>query len=146
MIYTTEPLDEEVEVVGPVKLKLWASSSAVDTDFVAKLTDVYPDGRSINVAEGVLAGALPRQFERSQARSTQARPYEMEVDLIGTANRFQKGHRIRVHVTSSHFPQFSRNPNTGEPFGTSATVKTAEQTVYHSAARASHILLPVIPD
>ena len=145
LVYSTEPLDEELEVVGPVKLKLWASSSAVDTDFVAKLIDVYPDGRSINVAEGILR-ARYRDSLSDPSPLEPGKAYQMEVDLIGTANRFQEGHRIRVHVTSSHFPQFSRNPNTGEPFGTSATVKTAEQTVYHSAARASHILLPVIPD
>jgi uncharacterized protein len=69
----------------------------------------------------------------------------MEINLLGTANNFGKGHRIRVHLTSSHFPQFSRNLNTGKPFGTSKEMKKAVQTVYHTAARPSHILLPVIP-
>ena len=144
LVYTSDYLEEEVEVIGPVKLVLHASSSAVDTDFVAKLVDVYPDGRSINVAEGILRAryrnglSAPELLEPGQA-------YEMEVDMIGTANLFQKGHRIRVHVTSSHFPQFSRNLNTGEPFGTSKVMKVAEQTVYHTAERPSHILLPVIP-
>ena len=145
LVYSTERLEEELEIVGPVRLKLWASSSAVDTDFVAKLVDVYPDGRSINIAEGIL---------RTRHRNSLSDPelmkpgevYELEIDLIGTANRFQKGHRIRVHVTSSHFPQFARNLNTGEPFGTSETMTPAEQTIHHTAARASHILLPVIPD
>ena len=144
LVYTSDYLEEEVEVIGPVKLVLHASSSAVDTDFVAKLVDVYPDGRSINVAEGILRAryrnglSVPELLEPGEA-------YEMEVDMIGTANLFQKGHRIRVHVTSSHFPQFSRNLNTGEPFGTSKVMKVAEQTVYHTAERPSHILLPVIP-
>ena len=71
--------------------------------------------------------------------------YRFEIDLVGTSVAFLKGHRIRVHVTSSHFPQFDRNPNTGAAFGTSAAVKVAEQTIYHDAARASHVLLPVIP-
>ena len=71
--------------------------------------------------------------------------YEFTVDLVGTSNDFQKGHRIRVDVTSSHFPQFDRNPNTGEPFGTSAVVKVATQTIHHSGQYASHVLLPVIP-
>ncbi len=145
LVYTTEPLEDEVEVVGPVKLRLWAASSAVDTDFVAKLVDVYPDGRAINVAEGIVRAryrnslSAPELLEPNKA-------YEFEIDMIGTANRFRKGHRIRVHVASSHFPQFSRNLNTGEPFGAGTEMKTAEQTVFHSTARASHILLPVIPD
>ena len=145
LVYTTEPLAEELEVVGPVKLKLWASSSAVDTDFVAKLVDVYPDGRSINVAEGILR-ARYRDSPSAPEPLEPGKAYELEVDLIGTANLFQKGHRIRVHVTSSHFPQFSRNLNTGAPFGSSQEMVVAEQTVFHSAGRPSHILLPVIRD
>lgn len=145
LVYTSEPIEEEVEIVGPVKLKLWASSSAVDTDFVAKLVDVYPDGRSINIAEGI----LPARYRNSLSEPELMTPgevYELEIDMIGTANRFQVGHRIRVHVTSSHFPQFARNLNTGEPLGSGTKMVVAEQTVHHTAARASHILLPVIPD
>ena len=70
--------------------------------------------------------------------------YELEIDLIGTANLFQKGHRVRLHITSSHFPQFNRNPNTGKAFGTSAEIVKAEQTVYHGGAKVSHLVLPVI--
>ncbi len=145
LVYTSEPLEEGLEVVGPVKLKLWAASSAVDTDFVAKLIDIYPDGRSINVAEGILR-ARYRNGLSSPELLEPGKAYQLEIDLIATANLFQKGHRIRVHVTSSHFPQFSRNLNTGEPFGTGDEMKVAEQTIYHSAGRASHVLLPVIPD
>jgi putative CocE/NonD family hydrolase len=71
--------------------------------------------------------------------------YRLEIDLVGTAVAFRQGHRIRIHVTSSHFPQFDRNPNTGAPFGTTAEVRIAQQTIYHDAERASHVLLPVIP-
>jgi len=144
LVYTSNYLEEEVEIVGPVKLVLHASSSVVDTDFVAKLVDVYPDGRSINIAEGILRARYRNSLSKPEPLEP-GRVYQMEVDLIGTANLFRKGHRIRVHLTSSHFPQFSRNLNTGEPFGTSATMKVAEQTVYHSPERPSHILLPVIP-
>ncbi len=144
LIYTSEPLESALEVVGPVKLKLWAASSAVDTDFVAKLVDVYPDGRAINVAEGILR-ARYRNGLSSPEMLEPGKAYELEVDMIGTANSFEVGHRVRVHVTSSHFPQFSRNLNTGEPFGSGTAMKTADQTIYHSAMRASHILLPVIP-
>ena len=143
LVYTTEVLSEPVEVVGPVKLVLHASSSAVDTDFVAKLIDVYTDGRSINVAEGILRARHRNGVDREVPMEPDT-AYDMEIDMIGTANLFQKGHRIRVHVTSSHFPQFARNLNNGKPYGTSNTAVVAEQTVYHSAERPSHIVLPVI--
>ncbi len=144
LVYTSDFLAEETEIVGPLKVVLHASSDAVDTDFVAKLVDVYPDGRAINVAEGILRAryreslSAPRLLEPGKI-------YEMAIDMIGTANAFQKGHRIRVHITSSHFPQFDRNPNTGKPFGMDDELKTATQTVYHSKAHPSHIVLPVIP-
>ena len=144
LVYTSEFLDEELEIAGPVKMKLYASSSAVDTDFVARLIDVYPDGRSINIAEGILRA----RYRNSLSEPEPLEPgevYELEIDLIGTANAFQKGHRIRVHVTSSHFPQFSRNLNTGKPFGTSDEMVVADQTIYHSAERPSHIVVPLIP-
>ena len=143
LVYTTSILEEPLEIVGPVKLVLHTSSSAVDTDFVAKLVDVYPDGRSINIAEGILRARHRDGLER-QVLMDPGEAYELEVDMIGTANLFRAGHRIRIHVTSSHFPQFARNLNNGEPYGTSASMVVAEQTVYHSPERPSHILLPVI--
>lgn len=143
LIYTSDFLDKELEIVGPIKVKLFASSSAVDTDFIAKLIDVYPDGRSINICEGILR----TRYRNSVSKPEMMKPgetYEMEIDLIGTANLFQKGHRVRLHITSSHFPQFDRNPNTGRTFGSSKEMTVAEQTVYHSGAKASHIIMPVI--
>jgi putative CocE/NonD family hydrolase len=142
--YTSAPLGDELEVTGPVKVVLHASSDAVDTDFVAKLIDVYPDGRAINVCEGILR-ARYRDGADHQKLLEPGKSYELTIDLVGTSIVFLKGHRLRVDVTSSHFPQFDRNPNTGKPFGMSADVKTAHQTIYHSAAKPSHILLPVIP-
>ena len=144
LLYTSDYLTEEVEATGPVKVVLFASSDAVDTDFVAKLVDVYPDGSSYNMAEGILR-ARYRDGVSKPALLTPGQVYRMEIDLVGTSVAFRQGHRIRVHVTSSHFPQFDRNPNTGAPFGTSDKVRVAQQTVYHDAGRASHILLPVIP-
>jgi hypothetical protein len=144
LIYTSDFLTEEVEATGPVKVVLYASSDAVDTDFVAKLVDVYPDGSSYNMAEGIVRA----RYRDSLARPTLLTPgqvYRMEIDLVGTSVTFLKGHRIRVHVASSHFPQFDRNPNTGAAFGTTDKVRVAHQTVYHDAERPSHILLPVIP-
>jgi putative CocE/NonD family hydrolase len=144
LIYTSDALEQEIEVTGPVKVVLHASSDATDTDFVAKLVDVYPDGTSYNMAEGVLR-ARYRDSLAAPTPLTPAKVYRFEIDLVGTSVAFLKGHRIRVHVTSSHFPQFDRNPNTGARFGTTSAVRVAEQTVFHDAERPSHILLPVIP-
>jgi hypothetical protein len=144
LIYTSDVLQEEVEATGPVKVVLYASSDAVDTDFVAKLVDVNPDGSSYNMAEGALR-ARYRESLTKPSLLTPGQVYRMEIDLVGTSVAFRKGHRIRVHVTSSHFPQFDRNPNTGAAFGTTDKVRVAEQTVYHDAEHPSHILLPVIP-
>jgi hypothetical protein len=143
LVYTSDFIEDEFEIVGPVKMKLWASSNAVDTDFVARLIDVYPDGRAINIAEGILRTRYRDSLEEPKLMNP-GEVYELEIDLIGTANLFQKGHRVRLHITSSHFPQFNRNPNTGKAFGTSAEIVKAEQTVYHGGAKVSHLVLPVI--
>jgi putative CocE/NonD family hydrolase len=144
LIYTSGVLQDEIEVTGPVKVVLHASSDAVDTDFVARLVDVYPDGTTYNIAEGMLRA----RYRESLSRPSLLQPgqvYRFEIDLVGTSVAFLKGHRLRVHVTSSHFPQFDRNPNTGAKFGATKEVRAAQQTVYHDAERPSHILLPVIP-
>lgn len=144
LVYTSDFLKEEVEVTGPVRVIIYAASDAVDTDFVGKLIDVYPDGRAICVADGILRA----RYRESLSRPTFLKPgkiYAIEIDLVGTSNVFLEGHRIRVDVTSSEFPAFDRHPNTGEPFGTSAKVQIAHQTIYHTAAYPSHALLPVIP-
>jgi uncharacterized protein len=144
LVYTSDILSDEVEATGPVKVVLYAASDAVDTDFVAKLMDVYPDGSSYNMAEGIVRARYRDSLSRPSPL-TPGQVYRFEIDLVGTSVAFRKGHRIRVHVTSSHFPQFDRNPNTGAVFGTTSQVKIAQQTVYHDAERASHVLLPVIP-
>jgi uncharacterized protein len=144
LVYTSDVLQDEIEVTGPVKVVLHASSDAVDTDFVARLVDVHPDGTTYNMAEGMLRA----RYRESLSRPSPLQPghvYRFEIDLVGTSVAFLKGHRMRVHVTSSHFPQFDRNPNTGAKFGTTKEVRVALQTVYHDAERASHIVLPVIP-
>lgn len=145
LVYTSDFLANDLEVTGPVKTVLYVSSDAVDTDFVAKLVDVYPDGRAINVAEGIVRA----RYRESLAKPKLMQPgtvYELTIDMVGTSNVFLKGHRLRVDITSSHFPQFDRNPNTGEPFGMHSNVRIATQSVHHSRGRASHVLLPVIPN
>ena len=144
LVYTSDFLEEEIEVTGPIKVVLYASSDAADTDFVAKLVDVYPDGKAYNMAEGLLRARYHESLSEPKLLEP-GKVYRFEIDLVGTSVAFQRGHRIRVDITSSHFPQFDRNPNTGEPFGTSAQVKVAHQTIHHSGSRPSHILLPVIP-
>jgi putative CocE/NonD family hydrolase len=142
--YTSEFLTEPVEVTGPVKVVLHAASDARDTDFVAKLIDVYPDGRALNMAEGIIRARYREGADKPKLLEP-GKVYEFTVEMPGTSVEFQRGHRIRVDVTSSHFPQFDRNPNTGDPFGTNAKVKIAAQTVHHSKTYPSHVLLPVIP-
>ena len=144
LVYTTEPLEADLEVTGPVLLKLFASTDCRDTDFTAKLVDVFPDGRAINLTDGILRGRY-REGTEEQKLLTPGQVYEFTVDLWVTANVFKAGHRIRLDVSSSNFPRFDRNPNTGNPFGQDAELKAANQTVYHDDARASHLLLPVIP-
>jgi putative CocE/NonD family hydrolase len=144
LVYTSDYLAEELEVTGPVKVVLYAASDAVDTDFVARLVDVHPDGASYNMAEGILR-ARHRGGTDKPRLLTPGEIYRLEIDLVGTSVAFRQGHRIRVQVTSSHFPQFDRHPNTGAAFGTTSEVRVAMQTVHHDAARPSHIVLPVIP-
>ena len=144
LVYTSDFLKEEVDVTGPVKVVLYASSDAVDTDWVAKLVDIYPDGKAYNVAEGILR-ARHREGQDKPKLMDPGTVYRFEIDLLATSNAFLPGHRIRVDITSSHFPQFNRHLNTGEPFGQSDKVKIAHQTIHHASARPSHILLPVIP-
>jgi uncharacterized protein len=144
LIYTSDVLQDEIEATGPVKVVLYASTDAVDTDFVAKLVDVHADGTSYNMAEGMMRARYRESLTKPTAL-TPGQVYRFEIDLVGTSIAFLRGHRIRVHVTSSHFPQFDRNPNTGTKFGTTKEVKVAQQTIYHDAERPSHIVLPVIP-
>ena len=144
LVYTGPVLEEDVEVTGPVVLKLYASSAAPDTDFTARLIDVHPDGRSMNLCEGVIRA----RYRDSVEHSTLMEPgtvYEFTISLEVTSNLFMRGHRIRLDVSSSNFPRIDRNPNTGHTFGMDAEMQVAEQTVYHSAGYPSHLVLPIIP-
>jgi uncharacterized protein len=144
LVYTSAPLTEPLAIAGPVKMKLHAATDGRDTDWMVKLVDVHPGGAAINIAEGILRARFRKGLDRMELLSPN-QPYEFEIDMAGTANVFLPGHRIRVDITSSNFPQFDRNPNTGEDLGSSNAVRTARQTVFHEAARPSHIVLPVVP-
>ena len=144
LVYSTTPLDSDIEVTGPVKMVLYASSSAPDTDFTAKLVDVNANGTAINVAEGIIRGRYRDSWEQPELMEP-GRVYKFEIDLWSTSNCFLAGHRVRVEVASSNFPHFDRNPNTGNPFGQDVELQVAHQTVYHDADHPSHIVLPIIP-
>ena len=143
MVYSTPELKKDLEVTGPVKAIIYASSSSVNTDFTAKLVDVYPDGRAIRICEGIIR-ADHRDPDAPPSHIVPGKVYKYLIDLWATSNVFMKGHRIRVEISSSNFPRFDRNLNTGKYFATDTTMTTAEQVIYHSPEYPSHIFLPVI--
>ena len=143
LVYTSEILREPLPIAGPVKAKLFAATDGPDTDFFVKLVDVHPDGFAMNIAEGILRARFRKGLDRMELLKP-GEIYELEIDMRATANVFLPGHRIRVDVTSSNFPQFDRNPNTGEDLATAARVRVARQSVYHSPRHPSHIVLPVV--
>ena len=150
LVFETEPLAEDLEVIGPVSARLWVSSSAPDTDFTAKLVDVYPasgdfpEGFDLNVTDGILR-ARYRDSRETETLMTPGEIYELEITLFPTANRFQAGHRIRLEISSSNFPRFDPNPNTGEPLGRHTRTVPAENVIHHAADRPSALILPVRP-
>lgn len=144
LTYTTDVLERDVEVTGPVSVHLWACSSAPDTDFVARLVDVHPDGRAYNLTDGIIR-ARYRNGTSAEVFLEPGQPAEFVIDLWSTSNLFKAGHAIRVQVTSSNFPRWDRNPNTGHPFGQDAELRTAEQTILHDAEHPSHVVLPLVP-
>ena len=144
LVYTSEPLERDLELTGPISVTLYAASSAVDTDFTAKLVDVRPDGYAHNLQDGIVRA----RFRTSAAEPSLIQPgrvYRYEIDLWATSHLLFAGHRLRLEISSSNFPRFDRNPNTGAPLGADARLETARQTVHHSAQYPSHALLPVIP-
>jgi putative CocE/NonD family hydrolase len=144
LTYTTGPLERDLTVIGPVKAVLHALSSAPDTDWVVRLCDVWPDGRSMSVCDGILRARYRESFERP-ALLRPGQLYRFDVDMSATAQVFRAGHRVRVEVASSDFPRYDRNLNTGGAFGEEVCGQIAVNTIFHDALRASHILLPVLP-
>jgi|WetSurMetagenome_2_1015567.scaffolds.fasta_scaffold04214_2 uncharacterized protein len=143
LVYTTVPLKEDIEVTGPVEVIVYASSSALNTDFTAKLVDVYPDGRAIRICEGIIR-ADHRNPSIPPSNIKPGKVYNYTIDLWATSNLFRKDHKIRVEISSSNFPRFDRNLNTGNYFATDTTIMKAEQIIYHSSEYPSCIVLPVI--
>jgi putative CocE/NonD family hydrolase len=146
LCYTTAPLEGPVEVTGPVTVTLYASSSAVDTDFTAKLVDVCPCGCVVNLTDGIIR-ARYRNGTGRQELMTPGEVYKFEIDCWATSYLFGAGHQIRVEISSSNFPRFDRNPNTGGVIATTRREEciVAHQTIHHSQEYPSHITLPIIP-
>ncbi len=144
LVYSTPALAQDLEVTGPVRLELFAGSSAADTDFTAKLVDVAPDGFAQNLTEGIIRA----RYRDSQEQPTFLNPgqvYKLAIDVWATSNVFRKGHRIRLEVSSSNFPRFDRNMNTGEDNATARKSASATNNIYHDAEHPSALILPVVP-
>jgi uncharacterized protein len=150
LVFSTPPLARDVEVTGAAVVQLWAASSALDTDFTAKLIDVYPanpdypDGYELNIGDSIVRARYRAGREHPEVLEP-GRPYEFTITLYPTSVLFRRGHRIRLHISSSNFPRFDVNPNTGGPLGIDQAYETATQTVFHDAARPSRVIFPIIP-
>jgi putative CocE/NonD family hydrolase len=150
-VFQTEPLAEDLTVIGPIVAKLWASTDGPDTDFTAKLVDVYPpspdfpDGLALNIADGIVRGRYRNSLGHAEMMEP-GRAYELTIEPYPTALVFRAGHRIRLDISPSSFPRFDVNPNTGEPLGRNTGWRIAENAVFHDPARPSRLILPVIPE
>jgi putative CocE/NonD family hydrolase len=143
LCYTSTWLDRDLEVVGPVSVRLWVASTARDTDFTAKLVDVEPDGTAWNLCDGIMRARYHKGFDRLTLLEPGV-PVELEIDLSGTANVFRQGHRIRLDISSSNFPRFDRNTNTGNVIATDHECVVATNSVLHDASHPSHVSLFVV--
>jgi putative CocE/NonD family hydrolase len=150
VVFETEPLAQDMEVTGPIKVTLYASTNRTDTDFTAKLIDVYPPsdswpgGFDMNLTDAIIRGRY-RATRDHAVMLVPGQIYPFTIEPFPTANVFKKGHRIRVDISSSNFPRFDVNPNTGEPLGKNRRMISADNTIYHSAAYPSQIVLPLAP-
>jgi putative CocE/NonD family hydrolase len=142
LLFNSPAFDRYIEFTGPVKVKLWASSTSPDTDFTAKLSDVYPDGRSMIILDGILRAGHRNSLESSEPLES-GKIYEFEIDLGSTSMVVGPGHRIRLAISSSNSPRFEPNPNTGKPSGVDDKTEVATNTIYMNAGHPSHILFPI---
>ncbi|GEL76481.1 CocE/NonD family hydrolase [Tenuibacillus multivorans] len=143
LVYTSEELQEDVEVTGPVTAELYASTDAFDTDFTVKLLDVRPSGFAQRLTDGFVRGRFRNGMDQPEVMEP-GQIYKLEVDCWNTSHVFKKGHRVRIEVSSSAFPKYDRNLNTGAPLGKTSEMKVAHQTIYHSEDYPSAIILPII--
>jgi putative CocE/NonD family hydrolase len=150
LVFQTEPLQESVEVTGPALVRLWVGSTVPDTDFTAKLVDVYPPsddyprGYHMNLSDSLIRCRFREGWDR-EVFMEPGGVYAVEIALPPTSNLFAAGHRIRLDVSSSNFPRLDVNSNTGEPVGRHTHQRAAHQTVYADAEHPSHVVLPIVP-
>jgi uncharacterized protein len=151
LVFQTEPLERDTEVTGEITVTLYASSSALDTDFTAKLIDIYPSssdfpgGFDLNLEDGIIRARF-RDSLKTEKLMEPGEIYKFTIKLYPTSNIFKKGHRIRVDISSSNFPRFDVNPNSGEPLNDNRRFIVATNTIYQERQHPSHITLPVIPN
>jgi len=143
LVYSTPPLASDMEITGPVSLELYVKSSAVDTDFTAKLVDLWPDGFAQNLTDGILRTRYRSSPEKPELM-TPGQIYKLTIEVWSTSNVFKKGHALRLEVSSSNFPRFNRNLNTGEDNGSGQRFVPATNTVLHDAEHPSALTLPVV--
>jgi hypothetical protein len=151
LVYKTPPLESDIEVTGPLVVKLWASSDARDTDFTVKLLDVYPpnpdypEGIDLNIGDGIVRARYRNNLDHEEFLDP-GKPYEFTIEMYPTSLVFKRGHRIRLDVSSSNFPRFDVNPNTAEPLNDNHGWRAATNTIYSDADHPSDLILPVIPN
>ena len=144
LVYSTRKLKENTEITGKVEIILYASASTLDTDFTATLVDVHPDNKCINITEGIIRA----KFRNSYSKQTLIKPnkiYKYKFPLWETSNLFKKGHKIRIEISSSNFPRFDRNLNTGKFVFDDDEIKTSTQKIFHNKHHPSHVIFPIIP-
>ncbi|MFL5664286.1 MAG: CocE/NonD family hydrolase [Ktedonobacteraceae bacterium] len=144
LVYVTEPLSEDTEVTGPIRVDLCASSSAPDTDFMAKLVDIWPTGFAQRITDGMVRARFREGMDRP-ALIEPGKIYHYTIDCWNTAQVFKAGHRIGLEISSSAFPKYDRNLNTGAPLGVTTELAVAEQRIYHDAEHPSAVVLPIVP-
>lgn len=144
LCYTSDPLAGDLQVIGPIEVVLFAATDGLDTDWTAKLVDVFPNGYAMNLCDGIVRARYRESCETPSLLEA-GTIYEYRIEVGVTGNVFQVGHRLRLEISSSNFPRFDRNPNTGNTYGVDAQLRVAHQTVHHSADHPSHVRIPVIP-
>jgi len=145
LVYTSDAVTKNTEVCGPIKATIYAASSATDTDYTAKLIDVWPNGFAERLSDGIVRARFRNGMEKEELIQP-GTIYEYHVDAWNTCEMYKVGHRIRVEISSSAFPKYPRNLNTGEPLGRSTNRQIAQQTIYHDAEHPSHVTLPIVPE
>ena len=145
LVYTSDAVTQDTEVCGPIKVTLYAASSAVDTDYTAKLIDVWPNGFAERLSDGIVRARFRNGMEKEELIQP-GTIYEYHIDAWNTCQMYKVGHRIRVEISSSAFPKYPRNLNTGEPLGRTTKTQIAQQIIYHDAQHPSRVTLPIVPE